>query len=397
LNSGQREFGGQNRLDRFSTPSAATKLLMQYSTPEGFREPVVMSPAKRNAQDGGVDPNITTVPETGPVTGRAASITEDAVNVARGFCMGAADTVPGVSGGTVALILGHYQRLIDAVSRVDRAWFSLLAARRWHQAWQHIDARFLAAIGGGIGLGIVTLAGLMHWLLDEHLPATFAVFFGLIVASVVIVRRQVSRWTPACWLGLATGVVAALVIGRLSPTSGSDSLIYLFVSASVAICAMILPGISGAFILLLLGVYHPITGLIKDAAGGQITVTALTQLGTFGLGCLFGLLAFSKLLHWLLEHHRSLTMASLIGLMIGSVEKLWPLQVPTAETAHLKSKERVLQTVPISEWDGSLTLLAVLAVGAAAFVLVLDRIAPEEIGPQHAPPEASLNAGESDD
>lgn len=302
----------------------------------------------------------------------------DVLNVIRGFCMGAANIVPGVSGGTVALILGHYQRLIDAVSRVDSHLASLVIGRRWKSAWNYVDGRFLFGIGVGVGIGSVALAGLMNWLFDYHMSETFAVFFGMILASVLIVRRQVDKWTPLCFASCAAGALAAMIIGRLTPTDGGDSLVYLFFSAAIAICAMILPGISGAFILLLLGVYHPITGLIKNMAKLNIDLTSLMQFSVFAFGCLFGLLAFSRTLSWLLDHQRNLTMAALVGLMIGSLEKLWPLQMPTPETADLKMKERVMQHVSPSDFDGSLMLVITLAIVSAAFVLILERVAGSE-------------------
>lgn len=336
-----------------------------------------MASTRGNSAEQRIDPVVGTVSEEHPE--RSASLKGDLINLARGFCMGAADTVPGVSGGTVALILGHYQRLIGAVSNVDRQFVQHLRQGKLVDAWNHVDGRFLTAIGGGIGVGIVTLAGLMHWLLDHHMPQTFAVFFGLILASIVIVRRYIRKWTVPTTIACVIGIGLAITVGRLSPTDGSSSLIYLFASAAIAICAMILPGISGAFILLLLGVYHPITGLIKDAAKGSIDLTAITQIAVFGGGCLFGLLAFSKVLRWMLEHQRCLTMSALVGLMIGSVEKLWPLQVPTAETADLDMKERVMRFVAPGDWDGSLTLLILLAVASAGLVLLLDRLAPEDL------------------
>ncbi len=337
-----------------------------------------------NTSQDHVDPNIGAVPDQRPDepesagAGRSSSAMGDVVNVVRGFCMGAANIIPGVSGGTVALVLGHYQRLIDAVSRVDSRLFAQVIGRRWKSAWQYSDGRFLAGIGVGVVVGSVALAGLMNWLFNVHMSETFAVFFGMILASVLIVRRQVARWTPACYVAVVVGAAGALLIGRLSPTDGGDSLVYLFFSAAVAICAMILPGISGAFILLLLGVYHPITGLIKDTAKGQIELAGVLQIGVFCAGCLFGLLAFSRTLSWLLSRYRDATMAALVGLMIGSVEKLWPLQAATAETAGLKMKERVMQVVAPADYDGSLLLLIVLAVASAAFVLVLERVAGGE-------------------
>ncbi|QEF99362.1 hypothetical protein Mal15_34260 [Stieleria maiorica] len=357
-----------------------------------------MSLDNQNTDTDCIDPNTGLLPNQtdsaaspeshSPVATRkpvASALHLDVVNLVRGFCMGAANIVPGVSGGTVALVLGHYQRLIDAVSRIDSHLVGELLARRPKRAWEYVDGRFLMAIGIGVVFGSVALAGLINWLFDHHMPETFAVFFGMILASVLIVRRQVKRWGPASLAACAFGILAAVVVGRLSPTDGGDSLIYLFGAAAIAICAMILPGISGAFILLLLGVYHPITGLIKNTVKLNIDLNSILQLGVFAFGCLFGLLAFSRLLSWMLDHHRDKTMAVLVGLMIGSVEKLWPLQVPTAETAGLKMKERIMQVVPPSEWNGSLMLLAALVIGAAVFVLVLERVAESDLISDHEP------------
>lgn len=311
-----------------------------------------------------------------------ASLAADLINVIRGFCMGAADTVPGVSGGTIALILGHYERLVAAISHFDLTALTQLRQGRFNEAARHVDLRFLAALAAGIGAGIVTLAGLMHWLLDYHMPETFAVFFGLLLASVWIVTTYIERWSPSRWSACGAGMVVALVICALPTGTGSSSLPYLFFCGAVAICAMILPGISGAFVLLLLGVYHQITGVIKDAVKGDFGIDALTQVVAFAIGCLFGLFAFTKLLRWLLEHYRDTTMAALMGLMIGSVAKLWPLQVPTPQTAALELKYRELHYVSPTQWPGSLLSLGLLAIAAAGIVTAIEWIAT---GRKHNP------------
>lgn len=308
-------------------------------------------------------------------SGQHRSITGDIVNVIRGFCMGSADTVPGVSGGTVALILGHYHRLVNAIGQVNSDFIRLLAARQIKQAFYHIDGRFCVALGLGIAIGIVSMSGLMHWLLDRHLPETLAVFLGLMLASVWIVKSYVQSWSAGSVCTLILGIVVAVAITLLPESSGSLSLPYLFISASVAICAMILPGISGAFVLLLFGIYHSVTGLIKDAAKGNITVESLTQIIVFTSGCLFGLLAFSRLLKWLLEHHRDVTMAGLMGLMIGSIRKLWPLQLPTPETANDELKFRVMEYFSPGQWQGSLVTIALLIVVSAIVVLAAEHVA----------------------
>jgi len=289
--------------------------------------------------------------------------------------MGAADTVPGVSGGTVALILGHYDRLIAAIRHLDAAAIRLLLRGRWEQLLRHTDLRFLATLALGIGSGIVALAGLMHWLLHHHRNGTLAVFFGLVLASVWIVRRNVNRWNVSNWVSLAAGGLVAVAISFLPASHGDVGLPMLFVSAAIAICAMILPGISGAFLLLLMGVYEPVIGMIKSLPGGLLSLDTVTRLAVFAAGCLFGLLAFSRLLHYLLRHHRERTMACLIGLMLGSVARLWPLQLPTPATAGLELKHQQFQFVWPGQFPGSVFGLAALAIAGALTVLVVEVLA----------------------
>lgn len=283
--------------------------------------------------------------------------------------MGAADIVPGVSGGTVALVLGHYQRLITAISHVDAEALRMLRERRVGAAFRHLDGRFLIALGVGIASGIIGLASLMHWLL-EHRPAeTMSVFFGLVLASGFVVASYVQRWSTAAAVASVAAAVAAYIIGTLSPTTAEPTLPYLFFCAMLAICAMILPGISGAFILLLLGVYHPVTGLVKDLAGGAVTGDGLLRLVVFTSGCAIGLALFSRFLRVLLDRHASVTYAALLGLMIGSLRKLWPLQIPTTETATLPVNQQHWVSIGPAEWDQPLWPLVALALLAAGVVL----------------------------
>ena len=321
-------------------------------------------------------PSAEGAPSADPVAAEAAAAKPvgDVINVVRGFCMGAADTVPGVSGGTVALILGHYERLITAISHIDSVLAGHLIKREFRQAAAYVDFRFLAALAVGLLTGVVTLAGLMHWLLDHRMSQTLAVFFGLVVASAWVVAQYVQRWRGSRFAACLSGAVVALAITMVPAGEGSMSLTFLFLASSIAICAMILPGISGAFVLLLLGVYHPVMGLIKGAAKGDFTAESLMQIGVFGLGCAFGLLAFSRLLHWLLRHHHDVTMAGLLGLMIGSLAKVWPLQMATQQTAGLEMKLRQFVYVAPADWPGNITVLVVLAVAAAAAVIFVERL-----------------------
>ncbi len=300
------------------------------------------------------------------------SIRADLLNLLRGCCMGAADAVPGVSGGTIALIMGHYQRLIAAISHFDMALLGSLRKRHIALAYKHVDGRFLTMLALGIVIGVVTFLRLMGWLLDNRLPETLAVFLGLLLASVWIVQAHVDRWTVTRFLWFFGGAAAAVLISRLPAGEGNGSLLFLFGTAAIAICAMILPGISGALVLVMFGSYHMVTGLIKDFLKLNITMEGFWQLVAFGSGCVFGLLAFSRILNWLLQHFRSATMATLMGLMVGSVVKLWPLQRPTIETASLDLKNRSMEYVFPSQWNGSLGWLLLLTVGSFAIVLAIE-------------------------
>jgi len=303
----------------------------------------------------------------------------DVINLIRGFCMGAADTVPGVSGGTVALVLGHYRRLLGAVSQFDSTALRMLLSGRFAELWKHCDLRFVLALGIGIVSGAGALASTMHWLLENRMPETFAVFFGLVLASGWIVAGWIKRWSPAAMLLLAAGTVFAFWLSGLSTGESSQRGVYIFAAAAIAICAMILPGISGAFVLLLLGMYHPIVGMIKQFVHLEISAALIFNLCLFAAGCVTGLLVFSRLLKWLLRFYPDLTMAALLGLMIGSLRRIWPLQEVSAATAGLPFKEQQFVIILPGNWDGNVTFLGFLTVAAALIVLVIERLAEKKL------------------
>ena len=289
--------------------------------------------------------------------------------------MGAADVVPGVSGGTVALILGHYQRLVTAISHIDSTALGLLRRRRLADCWQHIDGRFLLPLGIGILLAIGSLMSLMHWLLENHFPQTMAVFFGLVLTSGFLVARFVREWTATCISVAVLSAYLAYLIASLRPTDGQPSPLFLLAAGSIAICAMILPGISGAFVLLLLGAYHRASEMVKEFVHLEWSLPLFFDLAMFTLGCLSGLLLFTRLLRHLLQHYANVTFAALLGLMLGSLRKLWPLQQPTSETAELEFKDRIYELVALRQWEGPIWPLILLALAAAAAVLVIHILA----------------------
>lgn len=315
----------------------------------------------------------------------------------RGVLMGGADIVPGVSGGTVALVVGVYERLVEAVSRVDGHLVGLVKKRDVRAAANYLDLRLLIPLGLGIAIGIVALGSVMHTLLEEHLTLTLATFFGLIAASTVFVARLVPRWSFDAFAAFFVGAVFAYwLVGLPGLQDPPDGLWYLFVCGSIGICAMILPGVSGAFLLLILGVYSDITGLIKRVVGEildsvkgvlsgdfgallaiDIGADAMAQIAVFGAGVVVGILLFSKLLKKLLKAAPSVTLALLCGLMLGSLRKLWPFQNELTAGQDLKFKEREFEAIPISELpiDGSFWMAVGLAVSGAALVFALDYFA----------------------
>lgn len=230
------------------------------------------------------------------------------------MAMGAADVIPGVSGGTIALITGIYQELINSIKSVDMAALRLLFRLNLKGFWQHINGSFLIVVFSGVLISIFSLAKLLTFLLDTQPIAVWSFFFGLILVSAFYVfprERQASTY-----LSLFLGAAVAYAITTLAPADTPQELWFIFLSGAVAICAMILPGISGSFILLLLGKYEFVLNAVKSLDILTIVV--------FGAGCGVGIIAFSKLIHWLLEHYRGVTMAALAGFMLGSLNKIWP-------------------------------------------------------------------------
>ncbi len=302
---------------------------------------------------------------------------EDFVQFARGFLMGGADIIPGVSGGTIALILGIYERLVTAISHFDQRLVGFVAQRQWRAAAEHVDLRFLMTLGLGIATGVVSLASVMLRLLLEHRMYTLSVLFGLIFASSLIVARMVRPQTRGqlfgCFgLALVAACFAYWLVG-LEQVGLQHSLPYFFVCGAVAICAMILPGISGSYILWLLGAYVTVAGAVRNAAHGNIAFDELQMLLVFASGCLIGLLCFSKLLRWLLVRAHRATMAVLGGFMAGSLRLMWPFQHDlTAETHELKLK-RYEHYLP-EQWDTQVTTCLVLAMAAVVVILMLERL-----------------------
>ena len=291
----------------------------------------------------------------------------------RGFCMGAADIVPGVSGGTVALLLGIYDRLIGEI-RTGAGAFAHFLKGDVKGGWERtrsVGWVFLVFLLAGIGIAVVVLVGWLRTQIEENPVEVSAVFFGLVAASVLIARREVSTWDlPRVAVMLGTAVVAFFALGLRSGGVDDPSMVVILGAGSLAICAMILPGISGSFILLMLGLYDVVTHAIDERDMGTIAV--------FGVGAIAGLALFSTFLNWLLHHYRDIVVAALVGLMLGSLRVLWPWP------SGAEGLETVSVGRPVS---GEVVGAVVGAVIAAIAVFVLT-----ELARRYADPEAEVTA-----
>ena len=283
----------------------------------------------------------------------------------KGACMGAADVIPGVSGGTIAFIMGIYDKFVGSIASIDAKAVRLLLHGKLSEFWKHINGSFLLALVAGIGTSVVCLAGLMQMLLRDFPIQTWAFFFGLIVASSIFIIRGISGWRIREVLFLVFGVILGVTICTLSPTQTPEALWFVFLSGAIAICAMILPGISGSFILLILGKYQFIMsnitacvsniGALWGASGADAAAFWSTALiiAVFLVGAVCGIIGFSKFLHWLLARWHKETLIVLAGFIIGSLVKVWPWsnmgaivcsQFPEAELAD----EAMIQTLSSS-------------------------------------------------
>ncbi len=293
---------------------------------------------------------------------------------AKGFCMGAADVVPGVSGGTMAFILGIYEELIDAIRSFDFESLRLMAGLKIRRLLDRVAWRFLLALGSGILLAIFSLSKLLAWLLQNEPVLIWSFFLGLILASVFTVSRRVEKWRPLTWGSLLLGLAGIYVLVGMVPGTTPNAYWFLFVSGAVAICAMILPGISGSFILVLMGKYQYVLEAVNDRNFLVLIIVAA--------GACVGLAAFSRLLGWLLRNYHDYMVAFLTGLMLGSLRKVWPFKETLESIAGSGGKviPLVEQNILPAQWTGEVTFAVCLGVLGFAIVLILDHLAGHDKG-----------------
>jgi putative membrane protein len=291
------------------------------------------------------------------------SFTDYIVLGVKGFCMGASDVVPGVSGGTMAFILGIYEELIDAIKSFDLKSLQFLVTLKLRPLLDRISWQFLLAVGIGILAAIFTLSRLLSWLLQNRPVFIWSFFLGLILASVLSVSRRVEAWKILTGLCLVGGTLGSYFLVGLVPVSTPNDYWFLFLCGAVAICAMILPGISGSYILVLLGKYQ----YVLDAVNHRDFLI----LGLVAIGACVGIIAFSRILGWLLKNYHDLMVATLIGLMIGSLRKVWPWKetLESVVDSHGQIVPLVQSNILPGQWNGE--VLAALSLMAAGLLAVL--------------------------
>ena len=270
--------------------------------------------------------------------------------------MGAADVIPGVSGGTIAFIMGIYDKFVASLAAINAEAVKLFFTGKFKELWRHINGGFLLSLVVGIGVSVISLATVMQTLLSDFPIQTWAFFFGLIVASSIFILRGISGWGLREILFLIGGVLLGVTICTLSPTQTPEALWFIFLSGAIAICAMILPGISGSFILLILGKYQYILGAVSDLVAGQNVTHNILILAVFAIGAVVGILGFSKFLHWILSRWHKQALIILAGFIIGSLVKIWPWNNP----------EAIAQT----ELTGSLHIGSAIIIALIGFSLV---------------------------
>lgn len=290
----------------------------------------------------------------------------------KGMAMGAADVVPGVSGGTIAFISGIYEELLDSISSFNFGLIRVLKDKGFKSVWKKVNGSFLAALFTGVFISIISLAKLIETLLENHPILIWSFFYGLVLASIIYIGKQISKWNIGSFLFLILGGILAFYITTLNPmVSENSSPWFLFLAGMIAICAMILPGISGSFILVLLGAYKPVLNALNTRDFISIIV--------FMFGTIIGLLTFSRILKWFFSTYKNYTLATLTGFIIGSLNKIWPWKETISWRTNSKGIEVPFNTSSVSpfsfEGDSQLMMAILLAIIGFGLILLIEKLA----------------------
>ena len=300
------------------------------------------------------------------------SLKEYVVISLKGMAMGAADVVPGVSGGTIAFISGIYEELLNSISSFNFSLINVFKNEGFKSVWIKVNGNFLVSLFVGILISVLSLAKLIESMLENHPIVIWSFFFGLVLASIIYMGKQITKWTKGSFLCLILGAILAFYITTLNPmVSANSSPWFLFLVGMIAICAMILPGISGSFILVLLGAYKPVLNALNTKDFVSIII--------FLVGAILGLLSFSRILKWLFSTYKNYTLATLTGFIIGSLNKIWPWKETISWRTNSKGIEVPFNTTSVSPFsfdgDSKLLMAGLLAIIGFSLILLLEKLA----------------------
>jgi putative membrane protein len=289
------------------------------------------------------------------------------------MAMGAADVVPGVSGGTIAFITGIYDELLSSINALNLNTLKKLRTEGVKSVWKEINGKFLLTLFAGIAVSFISLARVFKYLVEHHPHMVWAFFFGLVLGSIWLVMKMINQWDIIKLIAVAIGTAISYYLTIIEPGGGVTAAWFIFLSGAIAICAMILPGVSGSFILLILGVYYQMLDAVSTFDLGFIAL--------LGSGAIVGLLSFSRFLKWLLDNYYEITVAILVGFLVGSLNKLWPWKRTTEFRLNSHGEEVPFiqeNILPSANNMGEIALVVGLAAVGLAVILVLSRFSPEK-------------------
>lgn len=302
----------------------------------------------------------------------------------KGIAMGAADVVPGVSGGTIAFISGIYEELLESIDSISFTFFKIWKTEGFKKAWSSINGNFLLALFFGIAISIISLAKIIKWLLLNEAILLWSFFFGLVLASVFYIGKQIRSWNTWIFITIIVTTIASYFLTIAEPFASPDNNLYLLFCGFIGIIAMILPGVSGAFILLILGAYQTAINTVDDLFHSIITLNfelfkdAIIKFLMLAIGAVFGIKAFSKLLNWMFKHYKDLTLAMLTGFMIGSLNKIWPWKKILSWRTNSKGIDVPFQeqsVLPFSfEGDHQIMIAILLMIVGFLTILILEKL-----------------------
>lgn len=302
----------------------------------------------------------------------------------KGLAMGAADVVPGVSGGTIAFISGIYEELLESIDNIKFSALTVWRKEGFKAAWKSINGNFLVVLFFGIAISILSLAKLIKWLLVNEPILLWSFFFGLVIASIFYIGKQIKSWNAIAIIAMSIAAVLSYFITIAEPFASPESNIYLLFCGFIAIIAMILPGVSGAFILLILGAYQTAIDTVNQLVEGITTMNweilkeALIRFFMLAIGALIGIKTFSKVLNWMFKHKKNLTLAILTGFMIGSLNKIWPWKkvLNWRTNSHNEQVPFIEESVLPNGYDGDPKIVMAIVLMLVGFltIFILERL-----------------------